>query len=210
MCQPIHANRFLPRRSRSNLFWALAFLCRALGEQSHLHSFPLIFHKSLSRGESEGPTVRLPGSKDRRKKRENSRQKKAWRQRKYFIWDFITPGHLWVKISTDPAAKLSKQRDGSIGVFKVYTQQGSRLRAASPRVFFMNKPQLWRLIGKDAVSQFKPVSAEVPLTSIRLVNIITLGPRVLDVGGVSVSKSSVVRIPCLQNAAATVCLARAP
>lgn len=104
--------------------------------------------------------------------------------------------------------KLSKQSDGSIGVFKVYTQQDSRLRAARPRVFFMNKPQLWRLIGKDVVSQFKPVSAGVPLTSIRLVNIITLGLRVSDVAGVSVSKSSVVPIPCLQNTAATVCLAQ--
>lgn len=113
-----------------------------------------------------------------------------------------------MKISTDPAVKLSKQSDGSIGVFKVYTQQDSRLRAARPRVFFMNKPQLWRLIGKDVVSQFKPVSAGVPLTSIRLVNIITLGLRVSDVAGVSVSKSSEVLIPCLQNTAATVCLAQ--
>lgn len=104
--------------------------------------------------------------------------------------------------------KLSKQSDGSVGVFKVYTQQDSRLRDASPCVFFMNKPQLWRLIGKDVVSQFKPVSAGVPLTSIRLVNIITLGLMVSDVGGVSVSKSSVVLIPCLQNTAATVCLAQ--
>lgn len=104
--------------------------------------------------------------------------------------------------------KLSKQSDGSIGVFKVYTQQDSRLRDVSPCVFFMNKPQLWRLIGKDVVSQFKPVSAGVPLTSIRLVNIITLGLMVSDVGGVSVSKSSVVLIPCLQNTAATVCLAQ--
>lgn len=103
--------------------------------------------------------------------------------------------------------KLSKQRDGSIGVFKVYTQQDSRLRAVSPFVFFMNKPQLWRLIGKDVVSQFKPVSAGVPLTSIRLVNIITLRLRVSDVGGVSVADSSVVLFPCLQNTAVTVCLA---
>lgn len=95
--------------------------------------------------------------------------------------------------------KLSKQSDGSIGVFKVYTQQDSRLRAVSPSVFFMNKPQLWRLIGKDAVSQFKPVSAGAPLTSIRLVNIITLGLMVSHVGGVSVSKSSVVLIPVCQT-----------
>lgn len=148
------------------------------------------------------------GAKKREKGEKIADRKRGWRQRKYFIWDFITPGHLWVKISTDPAVKLSKQSDGSICVFTVYTQQDSRLRAASPCVFFMNKPQLWRLIGKDVVSQFKPVSAGVPVTSIRLVNIITLGLMVSHVGGVSVSKSSVVPIPCLQNMAATVCLAQ--
>lgn len=50
-----HAHLFLSRLSRSNLFWALAFLRRTLREQRHLHSFPLIFHKSPSRGESEDP-----------------------------------------------------------------------------------------------------------------------------------------------------------
>lgn len=91
--------------------------------------------------------------------------------------------------------KLSKQSDGSIGVFKVHTQQDSRLGAASPCVFLMKKPQLWRLIGKDVVSQSKAVSAGAPLTSIRLVNIITLGLMVSHVGGVSVSKSRGLLIP---------------
>lgn len=43
--------------------------------------------------------------------------------------------------------------------------------------FFVNTLQLWRLIEKDVVSQFKPVSAGVPLTSIRIVNIIVFEPR---------------------------------
>lgn len=92
-------------------------------------------------------------------------------------------------------------------VFSEYTH--SELLASEPRVpvcFFMNKPQLWRLIGKDVASQFQAVSAGVPVTSIRLVNIITLALMVSGVGGVSVSKSSVVLVPCLQNTAATVCL----
>lgn len=39
-------------------------------------------------------------------------------------------------------------------------------------IFLMTTLQHWRLIEKDVVSQFKPVSAGVLLTSIRLVNII--------------------------------------
>lgn len=72
-----HAHLFFLRLSRSNIFWALAFLRRTLREQRHLHSFPLIFHKSLSRGESEGPKVRLPGSRERRKEREKIADRKG-------------------------------------------------------------------------------------------------------------------------------------
>lgn len=50
--------------------------------------------------------------------------------------------------------------------------EDTHLTAISLCIFFMTALQLWRLIEKDVASQFKPVSTEVPLTSIRLVNII--------------------------------------
>lgn len=86
-------------------------------------------------------------------------------------------------------------------LFWKYTH--GKILASVPRArvyFFANKLQLWRLIEKDVVSQFKPVSAGVPLTSIRIVNIIVFEPRCR----VSWASQRHKAVRCLENTVATV------